>query len=123
MNIENSTAFRNNLHWKKRGERPKLIAYLSEMPDGSLSGTEKMTRQEYARRQKEMKMLMGIEAEGLWFAQSAPAVEYRARRGMLKTVLEHGRWLVWEEAGSRWDKPNEKPKPKKKAVKKAVSKK
>jgi len=107
MNIDNSREFRQNLHERERGDRKNLMVYLSELPDGSLEGTEKMTRKEYARRQWKMRVKMGIEGEGLWFAESPPAVAYRADRGVLQTTQEYGRWIVWEVAGPRWDSLND----------------
>lgn len=126
MNIENTIAFRASLDERDRGERTNLIVYLSELPDGSLEGTQKMTRREYARAQRKMRMMMGEKSEGLLFSESDPAVAYRSKKGMISTVQEWGRWIVWEEAGPRRESVNDMSRsaerPKRKSKKAAVKK-
>ena len=93
---------------KKLLKRKYQIVYLSENPDGTLSGTEKMSRREYATAQKFLRMAMGINSQGLRFAESQPAVAHRGKVGFLKTGKKFGKWIVWESKGERPNSNNTK---------------
>ena len=104
IDISNSLEYRKG--WgedKEKHSRTERIVYLSELPDGTLAGTEKMTRSEYARRQKQTRVALGFEAEGLFFSESHAAVAYRAKVGMIKSERQYDTWVVWEEAGPRFE--------------------
>jgi hypothetical protein len=82
------------------------MVYLSEESDGTLSGTEKMTRRQYAAKQKFKRMAMGLHADGLRFSESQEAVAYRGRKGFIETKRQFGKWIVWEKKGGRPDSLN-----------------
>lgn len=103
MDAKSSIAFRESLTEAQRKERTNMIVYLSEMPDGSIGGTEKMTRRDYALSQKRRRIEMGEAAAGLSFAESEQSVRYRCFIGMLRSEKEYGRWVVWEEIGNRFE--------------------
>lgn len=110
IDVSNSLAYREGWEGERYEEntRSERIVYLSELPDGTLAGTEKMTRSEYAVKQKRMRMALREKAEGLFFAESAPAVAYRAKVGMIRTERQYGSiWVVWEEVGPRMESKKE----------------
>lgn len=107
IDIENSLKYREGWHEDgiERYSRPERTIYLSELPDGTLAGTEKMTRADYALKQKHIRMAIDRHPkghiEGLYFCESHAAVAYRVKVGMLKAERQYGTWVVWEEAGPR----------------------
>lgn len=103
IDMNNSLQYREGWHESgiSKYTRPERTVFLSELPDGTLAGTEKMTRSDYAKAQRRARMALGWAGQGLYFSESAPAVAYRAKVGMLKSEKQYGRWVVWEEAGPR----------------------
>ena len=88
--------------------RKYSTVFLSESPDGTLAGTDKMSRREYATAQKFLRMAMGDHADGLFFSESQEAVAHRARVGILQSGKMFGKWVVWEAAGERPSRPNKR---------------
>ena len=103
IDVSNSLKYRDGWTEGDEHSRSERIVYLSEQADGTLAGTEKMTRKDYYLKQKQMRMAMKDASEGLFFAVSAPAVAYRAKVGMMQTERQYGRWVVWEVAGPRFE--------------------
>ena len=91
-------------------KRKYQMVYLSENPDGTLDGTEKMTRREYATAQKFLRMAMGMSSQGLRFSESQEAVAHRGRVGILKMEKQFGKWVVWEAEGERPESGNNRKK-------------
>lgn len=125
IDVSNSLALRKGWHEDgiKKYSRSDRTVYLSELPDGTLAGTEKMTVREYHVKQKRMRMAIdGSEdgnIEGLYFCESHAAVGYRAKIGSIRSERQYGMWVVWEEAGPRRVSKNSYPERKpKKEVKK-----
>ena len=102
------TLWRNTFDKELLKTRKYSTVFLSESADGTLDGTEKMSRREYATKQKFLRMSMGIHADGLKFAESQEAVAHRARVGILKSDKMFGKWVVWEAKGERPSRPNKR---------------
>lgn len=75
--------------------------YLSENAQGTLDGTEWMTRAQYAKLQAAARMYMGEAAATRGFATSPEAVAYRAMCKLLDSKLDYGLNLVRELKGRR----------------------